>query len=140
MTHAVETPLIPDVRSARCFYSYDFTAGQAWAAFRSLEVEIYAESAPKSSTLNFAEGEGVFTHERSNLPMNALRFSLGEYEESSWTNNADDWQVALIILAVLAVVAAGVVVIVVTVRRKRLKMLEMRAKNNIEESDREEKK
>lgn len=147
VTHTVETPLIPTTRGDKSFYAYDFDGARAWANYGTLNVEIYAGSAPNECTLNLVSGDGVFTHGRSNLPMGDLRFSLGEYEESGWTNNANDWKIALIILAVLAVVAAGVVVITVMVRRKRLRTLEMRAeaeaqakKENIEKSDEEEKK
>ena len=127
VTHAVQTPLIPSVQSAKCLYSYDFGAARSWADFHSLEVEIYAESAPSESSLNLVAGEGVYTHERSTLPMNALRFSLGEYEETKWRGGGlSDLEIALILFAVLLVLAGGVVLIVVKVRRKRVKALQKR--------------
>lgn len=139
VTHAVQTPLIPSVRSSRCFYSYDFSAARFWAAFRSLEVEIYAESAPNESSLNLASGNGVYTHERSNLPMSGLRFSLGEYDESYFSDGGlNDLEVALIMLAVIIAVAAAVVFVMIRVRRKRMNALQRRAEQEANQTHSEE--
>lgn len=123
VAHAVQAPLLPDLRSSTCYYTYNFDGAFGWAEYHALEIEVHAGSAPQHSTLEFVAGEGVYTHGRSNVPMRALRFSLGGEGEDAWRNDTpEDIVVALIILALLAV-AAAVVIVVITLRRRRRRAL-----------------
>lgn len=131
VTLAVETPLLPSMRSSSCYCTYSFSGALGWAEYGGLDIEVYAESAPLNSSLELTAGDGVYTHSRGNIPMGDFRFTLGSGETYDYGyEGLGDLETALIIIAVVAAVAGITVVIAVRVRRKRVKALQERAEQD----------
>ncbi len=131
VTLTVETPLLPNVSEATCYYEYSFAGVFGWAGYGGLDIEVYAESAPENSSLELTAGDGVYTHSRENISMRDFRFTLGNGEAfSGGYGGLGDLGTALIIVAVVAAVAGISVAIAVRVRRKREKALNERAEQD----------